>query len=210
MSRPFHFTFIRCFSCARLRAARPQRQPRLPASIFLLRRQYLLYRFHGSQMIRSGFVLKLGCMGLDRRLLIKKVRNPNVHRAPPRAYYCRADNPRDSLCLGVFDATGRVQATSEEELPYPDPDHPCVSVCCEPRRASVSVAWTLRPRRRSGDELMGCVIAQRLGGEPLWRVSCNLRLITSPAEAHETRRLPGTAHRLAALWSGCKRIECHG
>jgi hypothetical protein len=152
-------------------------------------------------------------MGLDRRLLIKKGRNPNVHRAPPRAYYCRADNPRDSLCLGVFDATGRVQATSEEELPYPDPDHPCVSVCCEPRRASVSVAWTLRPRRRSGDELMGCVIAQRLGGEPLWRVSCNpcnLRLITSPAEAHETRRLPGTAHRLAALWSGCKRIECHG
>jgi len=93
-------------------------------------------------------------MGLDRRLLIKKGRNPNVHRAPPRAYYCRADNPRDSLCLRVFDATRRVQATSEEELPYPDPDHPCVSVCCEPRRASVSVAWTLRTRRRNGDELI--------------------------------------------------------
>jgi hypothetical protein len=35
-------------------------------------------------------------------------------------------------------------------------------------------------------------------------------LIASPAEPCENKRLPGTIHRVAALWFGCKRIESVG
>jgi hypothetical protein len=51
------------------------------------------------------------------------------------------------------------------------------------------------------------------GGEPLWNVSGHphkLRLSTSRAETCENRRLPGTAHRIAALWSGCSDSEAVG
>ena len=51
------------------------------------------------------------------------------------------------------------------------------------------------------------------GGGPLWSVSSHprkFRHVTSRAETCENRRLPGTTHRFAVLWSGCKRIESHG
>ena len=58
-----------------------------------------------------------------------------------------------------------------------------------------------------------CVSAPTPGGEPLWHISrhpSQFRLIIGPAETYENRRLPGTSHRFAALWSGYKRIEAIG
>lgn len=66
---------------------------------------------------------------------------PDVLGSCSRAHYSRADNPGDSLCVGVLDATRGFQAASEEELRHPDPHHPSVSICCESRRAPSAVNW---------------------------------------------------------------------
>jgi hypothetical protein len=79
-------------------------------------------------------------MGPNRRHSIKKGWKPNVHRASPSTHYCRADHPRDSLCIGVFGAPCGIQAASKKELRHPDTNHPGLSVYCEPCRASVSIA----------------------------------------------------------------------
>jgi hypothetical protein len=75
----------------------------------------------------------------------------------------------------------------------------------------VARRYRTRPREACWGDATGDCPA--LGGEPLWSVSGHRRkfcLITSRAETCENRRLPGTAHRFAALWPGSSESEAMG